>query len=159
MNQRNIPIGLIDYSNTGHRFNLVEIDVKLVNGCFSMSGGIWKSNKSDYLCCGQMLDEIGKYFPDNKNLQALISIWREYHLNDLTPGTPKQMAYLKSLTRPRNAEFYTWACEQLKKGGLLVDTHNNKPYTYGSKWLKTTIPRNVKAQIKRLTNALDKQEN
>jgi hypothetical protein len=65
------------------------------------------------------------------------------------------MAYLKSLSKPSDAEFYTWECEQLKKVNLLIDEsflHNGKPYEYGSAWLKTEIPENVQQEIFSIIN-------
>ena len=150
-----ISLPKIDFNNIGKKINAVDLEISFENGCFTASGTIWNNIKSDCIAAGQMLGEISKFYPNNKLVKKIVSIWSQYHLNDLTPGSPKQMAYLKSLSKPSNAEFYTWECEQLKKVNLLIDKsflHNGKPYEYGSAWLKTEIPENVQQEIFSIIN-------
>lgn len=148
--KKTISLPKIDYNNSGKKINAVDIELSFENGCFSASGSIWNHIKSDIISGGQILNKILTYYPNNKLVKKIVDIWSKYHLNDLTPGSPKQMSYLKSLTRPFNADFYTWECEQLKKVDLLIDKsflHNGKPYEYGSDWLKTEIPENIQQEI------------
>ena len=153
--KKTISLPKIDFNNIGKKINAVDLEISFENGCFAASGTIWNNIKSDCIAAGQILGEISKFYPNNKLVKKIVSIWSQYHLNDLTPGSPKQMAYLKSLSKPSNAEFYTWECEQLKKVNLLIDEsffHNYEPYKYGSSWLKTEIPENVQQEIFSIIN-------
>lgn len=94
---------------------------------------------------GQNYDEIyNQYivgnpkFPKKAKLARIIEIWKEYHLNDLTPGTPKQMEALKG----KSLE-YKEAVEYLKT--LKLDVDNG--YSYGSAWLMTQIPHDIVAEL------------
>lgn len=149
----------IDYNNSGKKINAVDIKLKFKDGCFAASAWIWNNIKTDIIAGGQILDKILTYYPNNKLVKKIVDIWSQYNLNDLTPGSPKQMDYLKSLTKPSDVEFYTWECEQLKKVDLLIDKsflHNGRPYKYGSAWLKTEIPENIQQEIFSIIN-LNKQ--
>ena len=153
--KKTISLPKIDFNNIGKKINAVDLEISFENGCFAASGTVWNNIKSDCIAAGQMLGEISKFYPNNKLVKKIVSIWSQYHLNDLTPGSPKQMAYLKSLSKPSDAEFYTWECEQLKKVNLLIDEsflHNGKPYEYGSAWLKTEITENVQQEIFSIIN-------
>ena len=92
-------IGACDYNNNGSKFNQAEVEWRLHDGRFSASGGIWKSNRSDYETCGQMLDELLKFFPDDQLLQRIVQVWQKWHLNDLTAGSPKQMEFLEKVAK------------------------------------------------------------
>lgn len=143
-------IGNCDYNNTGSKFNQAEVEWRLHDGKFSASGGIWKSNKSDYETCGQMVDELLKYFPDDQLLQRIVQVWKKWHLNDLTAGSPKQMEFLEQIGPGPSGDYYSWAVEKLTEAGLNPDpdlTYNDKPYMYGSAWLHTEIPASVVAEI------------
>jgi len=94
---------------------------------------------------GQNYDEIyNQYivgnpeFPKKAELARIIEIWKEYHLNDLTPGTPKQMEALKG-----KSLGYKEAVEYLKT--LKLDVDNG--YSYGSAWLMTQIPHGIVAEL------------
>ena len=94
---------------------------------------------------GQNYDEIyNQYivgnpeFPKKAELARIIEIWKEYHLNDLTPGTPKQMEALKG-----KSLGYEEAVEYLKT--LKLDVDNG--YSYGSAWLMTQIPNGIVAEL------------
>jgi len=68
--------------------NLCNIDCKLSSDDkFSISG---ECNRH----YGQCLDEIN---PLTKNQKRLIEIWRNYHLNDMNAGTPKQTELLNQM--------------------------------------------------------------
>ena len=151
MNESNIiSFGKVDYLGIGKKNCLVEVELNFNQNKFSASGTIWNHLKTDCYSCGQNLDTIKKLIPDNKLFNKIYDIWAKYHLNDLTAGSPNQMAFLKSIIRPKNAKFYTWECEQLEKVDLLVDKsylHDKKPYKYGTAWLTTEIPKNIKKDI------------
>jgi len=79
-------------------------------------------------------------------------IWKNYHLNDCTAGSPKQEEYLKSIISKDSLDYsYQLKCEKLKEVNLLHDKsylYQNKPYEYGTAWLNTSIPEDVKKEIK-----------
>ena len=142
--------GKIDYNNTGRKVNLVTINVDFDGNRFSASGKVWNSKQTDCLSYGQNLDSLYDYFNNNGLFLKIYSLWKQYHLNHMMSGTPKQIAFLKSLKKPNNAEFYTWECEQLKKVGLFFDDLDGKPYQYGTGWLTNEIPNDVKEDINKL---------
>lgn len=41
---------------------------------------------------GQNLDRIAKAYPNDATVQEIAAVWTAYHLNDMQPGTPAQMA-------------------------------------------------------------------
>ncbi len=48
---------------------------------FSVCGGIWNCRHTDYITCGQCLDEIKKYVRINKTLfNEIYDLWTKYHL-------------------------------------------------------------------------------
>ncbi len=104
---------------------------------FAASGCIWNAVGSDIYSGGQNLDEIAKYITDPR-LLTIYEIWKEYHLNDLQPGTKKQMDFLGERTD------YDDECKRL--GDLFVD----KNYKYGHDWLCKPIPESVVQKLKTL---------
>jgi hypothetical protein len=150
MTKKTFKFGKIDYNGTGRKINAVTVEVKYDGEKFSASGNIWNSKKTDILCGGQCLDEMYQHLKNNKTFLMIYSLWKQYHLNDMTPGTPKQMAFLSTIKRPCNAEFYTWECEQLEKVNLLIDNLDGKPYKYGTAWLTSEIPSYAKEDINKL---------
>ena len=153
--KKTIQFGKVDYTNNGKKNCLVEVEINFDGTKFSASGTIWNHLKTDCYCAGQILDEIKELIPNNKLFNQIHNIWKKYHLNDMTAGSPKQVEYLKTIQKPDDAEFYTWECEQLKKVNLLHDEsylYDGKPYKYGSAWLTTEIPTEVKQEINNLIN-------
>ena len=147
--KKKFNFGKIDYNNHGRKENLVTVEVKFENGCFSASGNIWNRLGTDLIQCGQCINTINQYLKDNKLFNCIYEIWKEYHLNDLTAGSPKQEEYLKNT----KTEGYDDNCKKLDQADLLTDNsylHNGKPYRYGSAWLKTKIPSEVQKQIRTL---------
>lgn len=86
---------------------------------------------------------------DLDKLVRFFALWDEWHLNDMTAGSPAQEAWVKAHT----SEFpgypvshYEWAREGLRAAGLHPDQsyiHNGKPYAYGSAWLSREVPLDV----------------
>ena len=71
----------------------------------------------------------------------------------MQPGSPQQMAYLRTLTRPEDAECYTWECSKLAEVDLYIDNSylvEGKPYKYGTRWLKAELPQSVIKEIRDL---------
>ena len=139
-----------DGNKAGNKNNLVTIEVSFDGTRFSASGNVWNRLQTDIISGGQNLDELYGYLKDDGLFLKIYSIWKQYHLNDMTPGTPKQMAFLSTIKRPSNAEFYVWEFEQLKKVDLLYDNWNGKPYLYGSGWITNKIPGYIKEDINAL---------
>lgn len=136
--------------------NLAEVEWSLVDGRFSASGGIWQTNKRDYTTCGQILEELLEFFPNDELLNRIVTVWRKWHLNDLTPGSPKQMEFLAQ--HEQNApktNYYEWAKDKLTFAYLNPDEsfiYNGKEYEYGSAWLKTELPDTVVNEIESWKN-------
>ena len=153
--KKTIQFGKVDYMNNGKKNCLIEVELNFDGVRFSASGTIWNHLKTDCYSAGQNLDTIKKFLPNNKLFNKIYNIWKKYHLNDLTAGSPKQVEYLESITKPEDAEFYKWECEELEKVNLLHDAsylYNGKPYKYGTAWLTTEIPTEVKQEINNLIN-------
>ena len=151
MNQT-LQFGKVDYLNNGRKNCLIEVEINFNGKRFSASGNIWNHLKSDCYSCGQNLDEIKKLIPNNKLFNKIYLIWKKYHLNDFTAGSPKQEEYLKSIISEDSIDYsYELKCEKLKEVNLLHDKsylYKNKPYQYGTAWLTTSIPEEVKKEIK-----------
>lgn len=84
-------------------------------------------------------------FIKKAELIRLLEIWERYHLNDMRPGTPKQMEALRSREVGENAiEGYMADSSYLKN----VDLYNDNGYEYGSAWLFEEIPAEVINELK-----------
>lgn len=77
-----------------------------------------------------------------------VELWKEWHLNDMQAGTPKQEAFIKEWIK-ENKYDYTEVCEALKKARLYTD----KGYKYGSAWLSKEIPDKVLEFFNKLPEA------
>lgn len=159
-----ITLGKIAYSGK-NKSNLVEIKIELQTKSgicidyntmdnlkdaviFSASGCIWDVKHYDYEACGQMLDEIGGYFHQNKQLQRIIEIWHEYHLNDMQAGTKKQTEAVNEYLAKGNKYDYSEICGYLNSIELYID----KGYKYGSNWLYKPIPENILNELNAMLN-------
>lgn len=81
---------------------------------------------------------------DAVTLEHFYTVWDRWHLNDLKPGTPLQMEYLRQVTPPynRNREkmsYYDWASGILDAAGLNPDG----PDKFGSRWHYEELPAEV----------------
>jgi hypothetical protein len=140
-------LGKVDYYGNGRANCEAAITWSLENGRFSMCAEIWMPSKRDIECGGQCVDTVAAYFPEDAKAQRMLAIWREWHLNDMTAGSPAQNAHLKTLGAYQS---YDWALMHLAAVGLNPDPnyrHNGKPYHYGSAWLKRELPADVVAEI------------
>lgn len=153
MTRRTIELGKIAYNGTG-RINRVSIEVELNNGRLSICGAIWNGRGTDWISGGQNLDEIAKLFPTNAKVKRIVAIWRDWHLNDMRAGSPRQMVvaneHIRQHEKAGTRYSYESICEALSAANLLVDNefiHNGKPYEYGSAWLRTDLPAEVVEEI------------
>lgn len=138
----------IELKNNGHETNYETlVDLKDVP-VFSMSGGIWNSSHSDYVSCGQNIDEIKELFPENKQVQRLAEIWELYHLNNFNAGTKKQCDAVDLWRKENNIKGWDYdkACEYLKS----IDLYEDRGIKYGSTWLYKPIPENILSEIKEI---------
>lgn len=68
---------------------MAELSWKLSEeGRFTAQGGIWNSKQTDYITCGQMVDRVAKFFPDNALVQEILQVWEVWHLKT---GLPKDV--------------------------------------------------------------------
>ena len=126
---------------------------------FAASGAIWNNTHTDYISGGQNLDHLNEYAAVRAvaEFREVYDLWKKYHLNGLTAGSPAQESAIKEY-KAENAKQgkrydYTEACEFLKARGLLDDEgyiYDGKPYRYGSAWLVTEIPEADKERIRAL---------
>lgn len=146
-----LSFGKVDFNNTGKKINEVEIEVNFENDRLSICGRVWNSKKTDIIAGGQCLDDLKPFFKHNKKFNYIHTIWNEYHLNDMKAGSPLQEAFIKNLNLP--IYNYSDICKELENAGLLVDDsfiYNDKPYRYGSAWLFSPIPNEIKNYIQTL---------
>lgn len=139
-------LGKVDYNGTGRKNCEVAMTWSLQAGRFSMCAEIWNPRKTDCYQCGQCIDTVVAYFPDDAKAQRMLAIWREWHLNDMDAGSPAQRAWLKA--NPTHG--YEASCVALAGAGLNPDpgyVHNGQPYRYGHAWLKRDLPVEVVAEI------------
>lgn len=119
----------------------------------SISGVVAPRKSGDAVTCGQINELLWSamqsnaidYAPEwNASLmERFLLIWAEYHLNDLTAGSPKQEAVVRQFKEAGGNYNYTDMCRILEAQGLLCDAsyiHNGKPYKYGSAWLTVAVP-------------------
>ena len=95
-----------------------------------------KETKSQY--DGQCIEIFREKFKNNKYMSRLIEIWEKYHLNDLRPGTKRQMKVLKE----KNIKGFHESVKYLKEIGLYEDGHR-----FGYAWHFEEIPKDIIEEI------------
>jgi hypothetical protein len=170
---RKISLGKIAYSNPKRKANEVSLSLRLdlhtqkqnrtidlenISEYVTLSivGNIWNTRKTDILSGGQNLEEIAKYFPDNKDIQRIVEIWRMYHLNDMRAGTRKQKNAIDTALRILGEKYtYDKACEILKyqnENYKFSNLYNDLGYIYGSSWLVEIIPSEIREEVIQLAS-------
>ena len=107
--------------------------------------------------CGQIESELKDFVNFAKGwsfskLQTFRKFWKEWHLNHMVAGSPRQESYLDEIGR----KDYVENLKALEQAGLSPDMeylHNGKPYVYGSAWLKKEVPAHVLVFLKNLPDA------
>lgn len=72
-------------------------------------------------------------------MKRFLEVWKRWHLNDMVPGTPAQMEFVRKL--PEGQRDYGNAADALANAGLSPDPENG--YQYGSAWLTEEVPEDV----------------
>lgn len=153
-------LGRVDDTGTGENDCECAITWELQNGKFSMCAEIWNPRKNDTTCCGQCVEEVAALFPDDKLAARMVEVWKEWHLNDMTAGSPAQEAWLRDnaaqweAARP-HVDHYDYAVAALECARLQPDTsytRDDKPYSYGSAWIRQELPAELIIEIKGWAN-------
>ncbi len=142
----------------------VFVKIRFKDGHLSMTGVEGPKYNGDARGgCGQIIMhewDISTHAPgfDRDTERKLREVWREWHLNDMTAGSPAQTAYLKA----HPVEYYdcadrlTKVCEALAAADLNPDPnylHKDMPYRYGSAWLRVEVPQDVLDWLQALPDA------
>jgi len=153
--RKTLNLGKVDYNGRGRKINAVDITWSIDdNGRFSMWAGIWNGNHTDYITCGQMVDEVAKLFPHNKKVQRMAQIWERWNLNDMRAGSSAQESWLRAnpITVQYPESHYEKASKALADAWLNPDESCPNPetgegYKYGSAWKMEELPDDVKLEI------------
>lgn len=122
--------------------NKVTVGITINDGKFSMSGDMGRS-------CGQIYDSIE---PATESQKDLLDLWKKYHLNDMKPGTPRQMELVKGLP-------YVEACAVLERENLLEDIlPNGEKYIYGTGWLTEELPEDIEDLVEEVIESIKEEE-
>lgn len=144
----------VDATGNGIKDNAIEIKWELYENsrgetCFSMSGTIWNRLKTDCISAGQNIDTIRKLTKFNPTVKEMYQVWKEYHLNDMQAGSPRQEGFKLAMKLMGQPVDYDNLTDALAKCNLLVDWSYVNPntgelgYKYGSAWLTKEIPEQV----------------
>lgn len=157
---RVITFGKIDYYGNGRKVCEVEIELTLRESEderrdieFSACGGVWNSRKTDYLCCGQMIDDpdIVKQIRVKRKLYLeIMDLWNKYHCNCGRYYTPRQEEELTKHFGCWNAVDYMEKKAYLESVGMLKDEYEGIEYTYGEDFVPWRIPEADLARIKEI---------
>lgn len=154
----------IDYYNpSGRKLNIVDIEIELRRKqsdvligstlVLSICGGIWNMLATDYLSCGQNLDEIGKLYPRDHRVQRLVAIWRVWHLNDMNAGCRHQRAMGWGTLKLEDGKWSGHIRSDEHPLGVLGKQCPECGYRYGTKWLTEELPREIIDEIKEICAA------
>jgi len=145
-------LGLCDAEGRGVKRNEAYITWDFEDGKFSMCAEVWLPSKRDIIMGGQCVGEVAAMFPHDAKAQRMAEIWKRWHLNDMTAGSPAQEDYLRNnpITWKFPQSHYTVASQVLADAGLNPDpnySYKGKPYSYGHAWLMEEIPSEIAAEI------------
>lgn len=120
---------------------LIEYGEKDDKFILNMSG---KMRGSEDQCSSEMYHKYIKGSPGyhkKAELARLLEIWDRYHMNNMNPGTPKQMEIIRG-----SGLDYKDALDYLEEFDLKIDDG----HLYGSKWLFEKIPDSVVLELKQI---------
>ena len=138
------------------KINLVTVEIELKENeknqvVFTASANVWNNLKTDIIMGGQCLDDLQPYFKNNQLFNKIVTLWNQYHLNDMHAGTPEQEKSIKEHFEKIDQRYdYTIACDYLKSIGLYEVLIDGTPYKYGHAWLYESIPLNDLERIRSL---------
>lgn len=161
--EKTIRLGVAE--TYGGRSYSVYCQIRIVDGELSITGVEGPLSSGNALgSCGQieMSLDITKIRPapgwTHKMLREFLTLWRRWHLNEMTAGSPAQEAWLRD--NPVRWEYpeshYTAACTALAGADINPDPdylHDGKPYHYGTAWLKESLPVDVVEWLRGLPDA------
>ena len=157
---RVISFGKIDYYGNGRKINEVEIELTLRESEderrdveFSACGGVWNSRKTDYVCCGQMIDDpdVVKQIKAKRDLYLeIMDLWRKHHLNCGRYCTPRQEEELTKRFGCWNAVDYKEQKAYIESIGMLKDKYEGVEYTFGEDFVPWRIPEADLARIREI---------
>ena len=160
---KTFKFGKIDYYDVGDPVSDFEVEVDFEDGVFSASATVWDSTHKRTLICGQCVELIEKYLPDNALAKKILRLWQLYHFNDLHAGTPAQEAAVEAWLKESGKSYsYTEAKAYLQSIGLYevsaaeadpyrkLKCNLGKPFRYGYEWLFWEIPSADRAEIESL---------
>jgi hypothetical protein len=138
--------------------------ISFENGRLSISGVEGPLRNGNALgSCGQVVMHDWKFdsYAEGWNpelVEKFRAIWNEWHLNDLTAGSPAQESWIKDhpLDYAYPKSHYSVYSEALTAAGLNPDPsylHNGKPYAYGHAWLMREVPNEVLTFLESLPQA------
>lgn len=84
----------------------------LEDGKFSMCAERWMPSKRDVEECGQCVDRIASYFPDDKKAARMVEIWKRWHLNDVRAECEHQRAAGWLEQASEEVKTYQWTTNQ-----------------------------------------------
>lgn len=142
----------------GGRFYSVFATIRYQDGKLSITGVEGPYNSGNCVgSCGQIVEHLRSFHKFAKGWsfskkQTFRKFWREWHLNDMIAGSPRQEEYLNENGRAA----YRENLQYLENAGLSPDTEyliDGKPYVYGSAWLTKEVPEHVLDFLKNLPDA------
>lgn len=165
--ERKIDIQKVNGCGNGEKSCMVDVELALDNDNFSACVNVWNPRHSDIIYGGQCFDDLLIDFPELKQNEVFMEVydlWKNYHLNDMHPGTPEQEKAIEEWKAQGHKYDYKENCEYLKSINLYevpvstIDLEANpkyadskeKTYKYGHDWLKETIPDKDIARIESL---------
>lgn len=157
---KTIECGKCDWEGRGRRVNALTLDVRLTEKddgtwAFAVSGDVWNSRRTDIIRGGQCLDEMFAR-PEMAPWREVYELWAEFHLNDMTAGSPRQEKAVAEWLAGGARYGYDEACAMLAAKGLLADgeyLYKGEPYVYGTTWLTRPIPEGALAKMKKWAGA------
>jgi len=116
---------------------------------------------------GQCLDSIE---PKNEPQNALIDLWKKYHLNDMNAGCIHQDKWQDIRINPEELPnshanrdekgiLASWVYPKDHEKGFLGKACPICGYKYGTSWLYRPLPDNIEEEINNICNAIENIEN
>jgi len=126
------------------------IEWKLKDGKFSASGYYEDTAGYDHTQGGQILDTIVADFHESTQAQRIHKVWKDWHLNDMVAGSPRQMELLQDVIRPEYEELKARVQEQYNSyDKALKDLiHQCEKKKFNSHHRATAIAGNIIEDIK-----------